>query len=754
MPRLLSAILLCLCALGVHAQQPSILPQPDLDIWRAGSVVAIAATADGGRIVGGEFQAVGGLPRRHIARLLPDGSVDPIWSVAVDGPINALAVDADGRIYVGGQFANIGGAARNKLARLSANGQLDAGWNPSPSATESANVFALLITGGNLYVAGRFTSIGGQTRSHLAKFATATGAIDPSWAPAADTFSGIRLLAADVQFLYFESTAVFGAPLVRAPLSGNGTIDAAWTPVINNGVQATLADGAGSLYIAGSFTTVQGTPRAGLARLSTNPGAALDPIWNPALDGYADALALDGAGLYVGGRIRSLAGSPRANLARVGLTGSGVADPDFAPQIFGGTVQTLLPGAGGLLHIGGDFNEVAGQPQSALARLSTATATPTAGTAGAELPGSVWAILREPDGSTILGGRFTRVGALARLNLLRLLPEGIVDPAWQANVNGEPVPYRPPPGESSFPFTVAVGALARDVLGRIYVGGTFNKVGGSARANVARLSASGQVDADWNPGADGAVSDIETDTATSVYLAGNFETVGGQPRVSLARLDAAAGAAVYPDWVANLDVGAIATDLLLDGAGSLFVAGNGFQTVNGVVCCAGVLKLAAGGSGARDPTWNVRLGGWGSALALHRGRLYIAGRYQVVNQNNVSHARAGLSRVSAAGSGDLDMEWRPVTNSFDGIGAIAIGTDERIFAAPFFAGSRILEAYSMVGAGSAIGGWQVLGDGAAGPLVTGGGTLLVGGSFSIVNGLTRHGLAEFAVDGLHSDGFE
>ncbi len=45
--------------------------------------------------------------------------------------------------------------------------------------------------------------------------------------PAADTFNGIRLLAADVQFLYFESTAVFGAPLVRAPLSGNGTIDAA-----------------------------------------------------------------------------------------------------------------------------------------------------------------------------------------------------------------------------------------------------------------------------------------------------------------------------------------------------------------------------------------------------------------------------------------------------------------------------------------------------------------------------------------------
>ncbi len=499
--------------------------------------------------------------------------------------------------------------------------------------------------------------------------------------------------------------------------------------------------------LAGSFTTV-GELHARAAVLA----GPLDPIWN------RRSTAMQMRSHWTAPAFTSVGASARWRVAAGHLAAVG---PDrqpkwripISPQIFGVPFKRCCPARAACCTSGAISTKWQASRSRRLARLSAATATPATPMPPARA-GSVWAILQEQDGSTILGGRFTRVGALARLNLLRLLPEGIVDPAWQANVNGEPVPYRPPPGESSFPFTVAVGALARDVLGRIYVGGTFNKVGGSARANVARLSASGQVDADWNPGADGAVSDIETDTATSVYLAGNFETVGGQPRVSLARLDAAAGAAVYPDWVANLDVGAIATDLLLDGAGSLFVAGNGFQTVNGVVCCAGVLKLAAGGSGARDPTWNVRLGGWGSALALHRGRLYIAGRYQVVNQNNVSHARAGLSRVSAAGSGDLDMEWRPVTNSFDGIGAIAIGTDERIFAAPFFAGSRILEAYSMVGAGSAIGGWQVLGDGAAGPLVTGGGTLLVGGSFSIVNGLTRHGLAEFAVDGLHSDGFE
>ena len=60
----------------------------------------------------------------------------------------------------------------------------------------------------------------------------------------------------------------------------------------------------------------------------------------------------------------------------------------------------------------------------------------------------------------------------------------------------------------------------------------------------------------------------------------------------------------------------------------------------------------------------------------------------------------------------------------------------------------------MVGTGSAIANWQVLGSSGAGPLVSGGGTLLVGGSFTMVNGQTRHGLAEFATEGLHADGFE
>lgn len=139
------------------AQTP--LAQPDLDLWSAGSVETMVHTADGGRIIGGTFTHVGGLPRRNLARLLPDGTVDPAWSADADGSVTALAVDAAGRIYVAGSFSHVAGLARQRLARLQPNGQSDS-WEPAPLSFGSpGQVHALRVVGQQVYVAGRFDLI-------------------------------------------------------------------------------------------------------------------------------------------------------------------------------------------------------------------------------------------------------------------------------------------------------------------------------------------------------------------------------------------------------------------------------------------------------------------------------------------------------------------------------------------------------------------------------------------------------------------
>lgn len=62
-----------------------------------------------------------GMPR-HLARLLPDGTLDAEFNPRADGRVRALALQPDGRVVVGGHFNSIGGETRFRLARLGGSG--------------------------------------------------------------------------------------------------------------------------------------------------------------------------------------------------------------------------------------------------------------------------------------------------------------------------------------------------------------------------------------------------------------------------------------------------------------------------------------------------------------------------------------------------------------------------------------------------------------------------------------------------------
>ena len=74
----------------------------------------------GGWYVGGFFTRIGGQPRRALAHVLPDGTVDPQWRVSVTSSrgnrvsVGALARSGS-RLYVGGAFGLVGGLRRAGL---------------------------------------------------------------------------------------------------------------------------------------------------------------------------------------------------------------------------------------------------------------------------------------------------------------------------------------------------------------------------------------------------------------------------------------------------------------------------------------------------------------------------------------------------------------------------------------------------------------------------------------------------------------
>jgi hypothetical protein len=90
-------------------------------------VHAIALQPDGRVIVGGDFTTMDGQPRGRIARLLPNGSVDPSFvpGSGFSHDVYALALDAGGSVLVGGRFTVFDGYVTPRLTRLLPNGSLD-----------------------------------------------------------------------------------------------------------------------------------------------------------------------------------------------------------------------------------------------------------------------------------------------------------------------------------------------------------------------------------------------------------------------------------------------------------------------------------------------------------------------------------------------------------------------------------------------------------------------------------------------------
>ena len=94
-------------------------------------IETVACQRDDKVIIGGTFTEVQGIPRKGIARLLPDGSLDlsfdlgsglvfsdPNYGPARPGFVRTIALQADGKVVFGGQFTSVNGVSRWGLARV------------------------------------------------------------------------------------------------------------------------------------------------------------------------------------------------------------------------------------------------------------------------------------------------------------------------------------------------------------------------------------------------------------------------------------------------------------------------------------------------------------------------------------------------------------------------------------------------------------------------------------------------------------
>ena len=101
-----------------------------------------------------------------------------------------------------------------------------------------------------------------------------------------------------------------------------GAVDRAFSPVLNGNVNAVLAGANGSVYLGGSFTTVNGSTTANrnLVQLTLADGQRVTTFRAPAMNGLVNDLALAGGRLYMGGFFNTVGGAQHGGLATLNPT--------------------------------------------------------------------------------------------------------------------------------------------------------------------------------------------------------------------------------------------------------------------------------------------------------------------------------------------------------------------------------------------------------------------------------------------------
>lgn len=492
------------------------------------AVSAIAPQRDGKLLISGSFTAIGGTPRRYVARLHADGSLDPAFDPG-SGPnfVPRVKLDPQDRAYLFGSFSQFNGATVPGLIRLAADGSRDPSFTPT-SFTSGISDLVFLPDGR--------VALGGNGLGRL----TAAGAQDTTFAPT-ETFSDIttvlllddgRLLAGGPLRQYFRARRLGGLVAVAA----NGATDPAVPATLVTGaVSSVVPLPAGKLLVGGTFSRVDGVKRTALVRL--NPNGSLDPTFtDPGANDAISSLAVQGDGrIVVAGIFTRIGGTTQEVLAR--LSADGALDPSFQARAVSlrstGTAPTVVAlTEGRVLFVSPNLSSFLPN-QRLFARFHADGSLDSSFSlfGGSAVDGFIFTdfalladerILYANDGSLSSGGN-DKPPVLGRL-----LADGRADPAFTPGI------------------VTRTGGGVNTVVplpdGRILIGGSFTNYNGATFNRLARLLPEGAVDATFAPNLSSttAITDLLPVADNQIFILRGGSPFGFQPPLTtaLTRLNA------------------------------------------------------------------------------------------------------------------------------------------------------------------------------------------------------------------------
>ncbi|NDA68132.1 MAG: hypothetical protein EB141_14695 [Verrucomicrobia bacterium] len=386
-------------------------------------------------------------------------------------------------------LSNQVGVTTSAVARISITygpGTRDTNFVSTNTISGSVTTLAALPNGGVL-AGGTFTAWGASNRNYLVEMAT-NGAVTP-WLAHTNGLNGqvnkIQRLAdgkilVGGNFNNLGTTLHYGG-LLR--LNADGSLDEtfqAGSPnasryIDHNVTTFAIRPSDGAIAVAGTFTNVAGQLQRALALLDSN--GVFQTSFRPSLSNSVfqtypfglQTLAFQADGkLLVGGNFGMVGSVGRTNLARLNSDGS--LDTAFNVVTIGSGVgvSSLVVQPDGAICLAGSFYAIAAPAAATIVTRNYFARVRADGTLDAVTlpPVNLGGVLaRQPGGNLLYGGT----------GFQRLLTNDTVDPFWPGNGFGTP-------------SGGAVVAMDFAPDGSLWIGGTFNSVGGNSQWRVARLS--------------------------------------------------------------------------------------------------------------------------------------------------------------------------------------------------------------------------------------------------------------------------
>jgi uncharacterized delta-60 repeat protein len=346
--------------------------------------------------------------------------------------------------------------------------------------------------------------------------------------------------------------------------------DPSFKSEINGSVNQIRIDRDGRIWVSGQFT-IPGSPELkGIARLLPN-GAVDTNFTCPTIKWEINAFDFTKAGeVIVAGYLFEINGQPHTGLAKIKLDGS--FDPAFAPTftlVGGGSMWTVAVQPDEKILVGGSFSAVDGQPRNHLVRLNPdGSVDPSfqigTGFVGPDAPVST--IELSSENKILVGGDFWRFNQLELHSLLQLNSNGDWDGSEFADFDGR------------------IESINRMPSGILLIAGWFNNVNSITRRGIARVFASGELDTSFDPGKGfqsksivqngdfgaGYVADVAVQQDGKIIVGGTFDYTSGRDQRNLARLEPNGHFdATFTPFVEGIKAVAVQSD------GRILVGGNG-----------------------------------------------------------------------------------------------------------------------------------------------------------------------------------